>query len=76
MPRFFRGRKFLKTCSKCFTHHDQRAWKSLPLLGDEEGDEGWHIEVRACECGATLSLALRFAPTDRERAFYGAEAYA
>lgn len=59
-----------KTCSRCFTQHSQSAWAALPLLGDEEGDEGWRIEFRVCECGFALSMTIRGRPSAREERFY------
>lgn len=67
----FSEEKILKTCPKCFTRHSRSEWQSLPLLGAEEGDEGWRVEFRVCECNATLSMALREQPSESDLHFYG-----
>jgi hypothetical protein len=48
--------QFPKECRSCGERHEEGAWRRLPLLRLAIGEET--IELRNCDCAATLAVAL------------------
>ncbi len=49
----------LLTCTCCGEEITRAGWLDLRLLGPQESPgDPWELELRACECGTTLALAV------------------
>jgi hypothetical protein len=52
----------VKTCGSCGALYREDEWKLLPFVGNQDGGEGYVVELRNCPCGSTIGI--EFPPSD------------